>query len=95
MASDPIHLRAPPKEDELSLGARLNLYTKNSHTLIAQGSVIEGDRGANQMRNDYFDSNSCTGGACALSESSRSRAPAAIGVVHRGARKVGFGEIFF
>ena len=47
------------------------------------------------MRNDYFDSNSCTGGACAPSESSRSRAPAAIGVVHRGARKVGFGEICF
>ena len=44
--ADPIHFRAPPKEGEILLGGRLNLYTKNSHTLVEQGSVVEGDRGA-------------------------------------------------
>ena len=43
--ADPIHFRAPPSEGGLSLGACLHLYTKNSHTLVAHGSVVEGDRG--------------------------------------------------
>lgn len=39
--ADPIHFTLPPEESELLPATPLRLYTKNSQSFVAQGSVVE------------------------------------------------------
>lgn len=54
--ADPIHFVMPPENDDLEPGTRIRLYTKNSFSFVAQGTVVDALGGSSRRESQMLSS---------------------------------------